>query len=569
MLTPFFLSTTAALPYVIRPNITDLFTTTLSLDYTDTLHIIFNSQSGFFSFSNDSSLLINIASHCTIPNSSSCSWSHASSSGVYVMPPSFFVAEVLPRCSVSVEISVGYLSDLGCAEVVSGEVAGKDENDTCFIRAPNGGYFLWVNESLLNGRFRPLSCDPTRLFPASFGNGRLSARMQSAKRQYEMRAQVGRLTRGLYEMQAGDYVNLVFANPHGFVVVSEPAGLYYVNVGSGCTSAVSQECVWFHSALPGMYVLMGRQPAIGQVVAVSAGIFQLTIGYFDRGCCESVDGRSELQMSVIWPVSSSASACFVHTARTGALEVSRVILGPDQLIRGYDFHSRQKDVEVSLTGMAISGDDGIGALILDNSRSDDRSVFYYIVTVTDPADTRASIDALPFSRVRTFDLPTMAIGEEYLFANRTLHAGGCLGLFCLSGATELGGNTDGVRSTSDGDPIYESDEEKPTASIALAVVIVLAVLGFGMLLACWWWHKNLQTPDPELMRPIEIGEEAMPPGIAAPMISDAYEIPIKHDLSDPPEPPPSVDETDLDSPYGGVPLAYPVEAGVMPQREPP
>jgi hypothetical protein len=272
-------------------------------------------------------------------------------------------------------------------------------------------------------------------------------------------------------------------------------------------------------------------------------------------------------MSVNWAVSARASACLLHTARTGALSVQRVTLGVDQTIVGYDYHSRHKQLDISKVGVAFAETDGIGALILDNSASDARYVFYFYLEVTDPADTGLAVDLLAYERVHQFQKPTIAIGEDYEFANRTLDLGACRGVFCRSGKTQFTGNTDGVPSTCDGDPIYEPDGDEPaTGAIALAAGIVVVVLGVGMVLACWWWHKNVASTNPELERRIEIGEEADSPAVAGPVMTkcDAYGVPGDDEVSRRNERLGADERTFLDSPYGGVGMAYSTEPAQAP-----
>jgi hypothetical protein len=98
-------------------------------------------------------------------------------------------------------------------------------------------------------------------------------------------------------------------------------------------------------------------------------------------------------------------------------------------------------------------------------------------------------------------------------------------------------------------------------------MIIFGILGLGMALGCWWWRKNLRTPEPELTRPIPIGDEATPPDQCAPFISEAYELPPKrgHPGDDCPSAMP--EPLLLDSLYGGVALDYPIEPSRMPVRE--
>jgi hypothetical protein len=360
-----------------------------------------------------------------------------------------------------------------------------------------------------------------------------------------MHAQPGLLVRGRYDLDPGDYVDLTFGNPYGFLIVSEPAGVYYVNVGVGCASASSPDCVWYHSAVPGGYILTGGARSVAQVAAVTAGTFQLTIGYFGSGDCDSLDTRAVRASRINWAVPANGGACFVHGARAGTMEVYQVTVGSDQSVLAYDFHALRKRVEISLES-AVTPDDGIGALLMDNRDGKSSYVFYFFLDVTDPADTRLELDFTTAERAWHFSRPAEAIGEEYAFANRSLAPGGCLGVVCTAQASGLPGNTGGVPSVCDGDPIYGDDgRENLSFVVAVAAAAIAILVGIAVFLACSCWRKAMHVRAPEeMLRPLDVRDE--PPG------ADAYEIPEKAaELAE------IVDEDE--SPYGGVSIEYPPE----------
>jgi hypothetical protein len=516
-------------------------TTVLDLNDTDTLHITFALPYGFFSFTNDSGLFINVATACDALDSADCVWTHATASGVYFMS-SPAIIEILPRESVHLTLAVGYRSD--CPSIfpsMPGDFPFRD-GDICYVPSP----YQLTTQSLLPPRRHSL-------FVGEFSPGRIARRGPHA---YSMRAQKGRLTRGLYALQPGDYVDVIFANPFGFVIVSDPAGFFYANVGSGCSAPSDARCVWYHSAAPRAYILAGSQAAVAQIVAVTAGLFQITVGYFDRLCCEMIDARANQSITVGWEVPPGSVACFVHTIRTGTMAVNRVVLGDYQVIHGYDFHSLHKSVAVSATN-AIGEGDGIGALLFDNRNGKGLYVFSADVRLSDPEDTRFDLGFVPLDKALRFKNPTELVGEQYGFADRPLDPGGCIGVNCASGRSEEAGNTAGIPMTSDGDPVYESDSGPENSSLALAIAISILILivGTGLFVACSCWRKSAMHAEDGGRETLASDEELEPGG--------AYNLPENEEI----EEAPTVDvETSV---YGGASMVYaadPEPEGIEPSN---
>jgi hypothetical protein len=530
---PFLLLLSSVVAHVTHVSASEFATSVLDLNASDTLELAFALPSGFFSFTNDSGLFINVASGCDAVSSAGCAWSHATASGVYFLD-SAGIAEILPRERVRVTLTVGYRS--ACASLVPAPPRGASafrDGGLCFLPpAPPP-----PECALLPPR-------PRALRAGAFAPGRIDRRAPFA---YAMRAQAGGLTRGLYALQPGDYVDVAFAGAFGFAVVSEPAGAFYANVAAGCGAAADARCVWHHSAAPRAYVVAGAQPALAQIVAVTAGAFQITAGYFDRLCCERIDAAANRSLDVAWDVPPGSTACFVHTARTGAMAVRRVVLGAAQRVIGYDFHALRKAVTVSVAS-AIAEADGIGAVLFDNRRGDGIYAFSAEVRVSDPDDTRLDLGFVPLDRALRFRSPTELTGEQHGFADRPLDPGGCVGVVCPWGRTEVGGNTGGVPAESDGDPIYEDDSEPENSPIALAIAISILILfvGIGLFLACSCWRKSAME---------EAGGE--------PLASDdenecggAYELPEKIDTEE------TVPIECEGSVYGGTSMVYATEPGV-------
>jgi hypothetical protein len=330
---------------------------------------------------------------------------------------------------------------------------------------------------------------------------------------------------------AGDYVNLRFSNNNGFIIVSGPVGLYYVNVGTGCKNVdpkdEESDCRWFHTTEHGKYIVMGRSAVsvTAQIVAMEAGVFQVTIGFFDRDCCEWVEALAESDGVFRRDVSSHASACFIHTAITGTMEVTGVTLSSKALIRGYDYHSAAASITESQNGIVIADTEGIAALMLDNTDSASHYNFSFHVTVTDPDDTALNLGFLKDYNAEDLYDPTTLLGEGRGGSQKALSPGACVGIECTPNATTFAGNRDGVKSTADGDPIYEelSDSSMFIFIGALSLVMVLLVIGIAPVLLCYRRRRareRLASEEQELSNLTGAGETRN--GLA---VSDPYEMP--------------------------------------------
>jgi hypothetical protein len=79
-----------------------------------------------------------------------------------------------------------------------------------------------------------------------------------------MRSQFTRITRGRFELFAGDYVNVRVTHNNGFIIVSGPVGRYCVNVGTRCKLVdpkdEESDCRWSHTLDHGKFIVMGRCP---------------------------------------------------------------------------------------------------------------------------------------------------------------------------------------------------------------------------------------------------------------------------------------------------------------------
>jgi hypothetical protein len=226
------------------------------------------------------------------------------------------------------------------------------------------------------------------------------------------------------------------------------------------------------------------------------------------------------------------------------MRLRRVVLGADRKVHGYDFHSLRKSVTASATD-AIAEEDGIGALLFDNLHGDGLFAFAADIQVSDPEDTRFDLGVVPLEVALRFKGPTELVGEQHGFADRPLDPGGCVGVVCEPGRTEEGGNTGGVPTVGDGDPVYESEPGPENTSLALAIAIAILILfvGIGLFLACTCWRKSATGVDREQ---IASDEESEPGG--------AYDLPEKEE------------ETEEDDPiaversvYGGISMIYAAE----------
>jgi hypothetical protein len=437
---------------ILRPNPTKLTTATFHLTSSDSLEIHFPFRSGFFLLSPSAFLHVNLAQNCT----DFCQWFHAVSPGPYSLPDPG-IAEIIPRAPISVNVTAGYRLQRGA-----------------------------------------------RVLP-----GRAELRPLETKRFFEIRAQTTRITRGRYELLAGDYVNVRFSSNNGFLVVSGPVGEYYVNVGSGCKLVDPDDeeldCRWFHTTEHGKYVVMGRSAVTvtAQVVAMEAGVFQLTIGFFDRDCCEWVEALAEGDLHFQRDVSSRASACFIHTAITGTMEVRRVVLSSKALVRAYDYHSMARSIEMSTDGVVIADSDGIGALMLDNTDSASHYNFSFHLDVTDPDATALNLGFLKDYNAEDLWAPATLLGEGRGVLPKDLSPGACVGVECTQNPTRLSGNVDGVRAVGDGDPIYEEiASSSPFIFIgALSLIMLLLVMGVAPVLLCHRRRRarqRLQSQEPQV-----------------------------------------------------------------------
>jgi hypothetical protein len=392
-------------------------------------------------------------------------------------------------------------------------------------------------------------------------------------KEYSMRAQSDYLTRGLYALSPGDYVNIVFRDPDGFIIVSEPAGGYYINVAADCTNAGDQRCRWYHTTTTQRYFLTGSAMSVGQITALTAGTFQLTVGYFTSRCCELVVALANGSWNVRWDVSAQASGCFVHTARLGTLVIDNTYIpGNKQSIRAYDFHSFRFEIETGAPGTVIEASDGIGALVLNNKNGNNIFRFSFGLEIADFSSVYMDLDYLPESIARRLSLPSWMTGEADGYLFQTLAIGGCVGIVCDEEQTSFGGNSGGVPTKSDGDPIYE-DLVPITAVVTIAITIII-LMGVVMAVMIFLWRKCraflrrreqlLEDGPTEEWNEEDTESIAYPPMPAiatGPEISDPYAVGKSGEGSelrpaagfDPP-----VSQV---SPYGGVPITFPIDSG--------
>jgi hypothetical protein len=380
-------------------------------------------------------------------------------------------------------------------------------------------------------------CAWLRRRAAPAGARNLTRRPAGSIREYGMRAQAEYLTRGRYVLAPGDYINIAFSGPDGFVVVSEPAGAYYVNVAADCADAAERRCRWYHTTIMHGYFLTGSAVAIGQITALTAGTFQLTVGYFNARCCEEVLARANGTWPVRWDVAPRASSCFVHTARTGALTMRDVHVGSDQSIRAYDFHSFQRKVKAPAPGIVFQEADGVGAFVLNNKEGSDSYQFSFGLALSDPDAAALDLDYLPASIATRLPLPSVMAGERHGYGFQTFAGGACMGVVCSEERTSFGGNTGGIPSTSDGDPVYE--DLAPIATILTIAITMILLLAFVMTLLIFFWRRcralmmrrNELPAEESALEDLNDEDEPplayppAPPGFSeAPEISDPYAV---------------------------------------------
>jgi hypothetical protein len=292
-------------------------------------------------------------------------------------------------------------------------------------------------------------------------------------------------------------VNIEFKDSHGFILISEPAPDYYVNVGTHCRKVTDGDCRWFHASWGLVYFASGGSESLLQVTSLGAGTFQITAGHFTSNCCESVDSRDTGRWAAEWGVSGRSLACFIHFSRTGTLGLLPTgALSKKKEIRAYDYHSLKR----VLTDGAdqIGPGEGVGAVMLNN-RADAATTFQFQLSLTDPNGVNTYPGRVLASVARAFADPVCLYSAAGIPVVSPLHRGGCVGLTCPDGDTTTGGNIGGTPTKSDGDPIYEEG-----MSTILIVVIVLAVvvalLIIGIVIWCCCRKRRVgaeQMPPPE------------------------------------------------------------------------
>jgi hypothetical protein len=203
---------------------------------------------------------------------------------------------------------------------------------------------------------------------------------------------------------------------------------------------------------------------------------QITVGHLSARCCESLHALANGTLAVDWPVSRGSRACLVHSARAGAIALSGLALGPGQSVRAYDHHARMRTLTMS--GEMIDDGEGIGALMLAAGESD--LPFRFLVRLSDPDGAGRDFRFLPMRRVGIW--PVAMLGSDVAH----FRMGGCAGVTCEERDTGMAGNTGGIPSQSDGDPVDERDDGQMAAQpqfVAGFVVLVVAVvltLYFGL-----------------------------------------------------------------------------------------
>jgi hypothetical protein len=366
-------------------------------------------------------------------------------------------------------------------------------------------------------------------------------------------------------MDPGDYVNIKFEHSLGFLIVSGPSGEYYVNVASGCDSATDLQCHWRHTTRTGGYFVMGGSDALAQVTAITSGIFQLTVGYFRGGCCESVMAfANETRTVQSWGVTGGAAACFVHTARTGTLRLSDLVLGDSQTIRTYNFNSFRERIE---TNGVVPENAGIGAFMLDNRESRGMFSFGFRVDLTDPDDVGYNLDYITWQATASVYIPSVFLGEAWDFAHFLMREGGCVGTVCSEEASEQRGNTGGTPSKSAGDPIYEDGTTAATMMRIIVLVTSVTIAGSFFVACCVRFYRRPEPASGVAPRLPEDGAYGPVP-LSTVEIVDPYAI-VNPDPKPCPDTP--VDPYGQPNIYGGAPISFPVRGweSDMPAFSPP
>jgi hypothetical protein len=421
----------------------DLTNTRVDVRFGESVEVVFSLPSGFLALSDPLSFRVRISTGCSNSVSPDCR---------HVTPPNSALIDVPENSRVEL------------TALVSGHfviTTGYHSQECCSSLEP-------LNTSDLPFR------DPSGACHVPLSSAHVRSSRSNAPKQFAMTAAPTRILRGRYVVDTGDYVNVFFSNGHGFIVVSEPAPSYYVNVGSGCQDPGSDACQWYHSPWNGPYVMTGSAGSVCQVVPTGPGVLQLTIGYLDHDCCESIFGIAEGRGSISWPVSAGTAACFIHTVTNGTMALNFVTVGPNQEVRGYDHHSMIE--RLTSTG-AIYSNPGLGALMLDNSDSSFSYVFELGLLVTDWRHIGLNIGYVDV-RFRV-SAPAVMLGDLRgdTAAWETLPRGACEDSECTTNDTDGVGRTDGVPTASDGDPIYESEASGLSSAALLAIVIAVLVVG--------------------------------------------------------------------------------------------
>jgi hypothetical protein len=115
-------------------------------------------------------------------------------------------------------------------------------------------------------------------------------------------SKLSELTRSKVYLNRGDWVEVKFPYPNGFLVVSEP-GSYFINAGYKASSTSAKAETWYHTLSPGIQQI-GNHVGFLQVVALTAASFEITSGYYGSlDSCQSIGlVRSDHTLQSDWPL---------------------------------------------------------------------------------------------------------------------------------------------------------------------------------------------------------------------------------------------------------------------------
>jgi hypothetical protein len=232
-----------------------------------------------------------------------------------------------------------------------------------------------------------------------------------------------------------------------------------------------------------------------------------------------------------------------------------VVLGADQSIRAYDYHSVGRTLTSSSSGLQQSGQSG--TLMLDNSEGSVPFVFSLRIAATNPDGLDMDTGYLSVADATRF--PAAARGEidghdaEFL----RLPLGGCPGIECDENETAEEGKLDGTPTASDGDPVYEDEEQGPGNSTAMVAIAIVGAALVGVI--AWFLYSRRRVRYARHWDEVDREEEISESEEDAPQVLVGQEIRAYPDVVAPLEPDEVVEApTQPPVPYPGyVPPPFP------------